>query len=54
MGTKQNTNDPADYQAGNTKYTVTPVFGEASQKESIEDKIRRLILQDKKQKSAKP
>ena len=38
---------PTEYQIGNIKYTVKPVYGEASQKEGLEDKIRRLILSDK-------
>lgn len=54
MEKEHNTNAPAEYQVGNTKYTVTPVYGDASCKEDIEEKIRRLILQDRKQKGAKP
>ena len=54
MDKKQDATNSAEYQVGTTKYTVTPVFWEASQKESIEDKIRRLILQDKQQNCAKP
>lgn len=45
-------NATVEYQIGTTKYTVTSVCGEAAQKESIEEKIKRLILQDK-QKGAK-
>ena len=51
---KQELNAPAEYQVCNTKYTTVPVFGEAAQKESIEDKVARLILQDKTDKGAKP
>ena len=54
MDKKHEPNQPAEYHIGTTKYTVTPVFGEVAQKESIEDKIKRLILQDKKLKGAKP
>lgn len=54
MDIKQKTDSSAEYQIGNTKYTVTPVFGETEQKENIETKITRLILQDKKYKGAKP
>jgi hypothetical protein len=50
---KHEPKQPAEYQVGNTRYTVTSVFGEAAQKEPIENKIRRLILQDSKQKGAK-
>ena len=49
----QKPEDTAEYHIGNTKYKVTPFFGEASEKESIEDKIKRLILQDERQKGAK-
>ena len=48
MNQKSNIAKSADYNIGNTQYTVTPVFRNASEKESIEDKIKRLILQDKK------
>ncbi|MDL2324618.1 transposon-encoded TnpW family protein [Ruminococcaceae bacterium OttesenSCG-928-A16] len=54
MDKEHNANAPAEYQIGNTKYTVTPVYGDASQKEAIEDKIKRMILQDRTQKGAKP
>lgn len=54
MDKKQNIEKPAEYQIGNTKYTATPVFGIASPSESIEAKITRLIMQDKKHKDAKP
>ena len=54
MDKKHEPHQSAEYQIGTTKYIATPVFGEISQKESIEYKIRRLILQDKKQKGAKP
>jgi len=54
MDNKQKTENTAEYHIGNTKYKVTPFFREASQKESIEDKIKRLILQDRMQKGAKP
>jgi len=51
---KENTiSNPTDYQVGNTKYTVTPVFADTSGKESIESKIRRLIVQETKQQSVK-
>lgn len=53
MDKEHKNNAPIEYQVGNTKYTVTPVYGEASQKEAIEDKIKRMILQDGKQKGAK-
>lgn len=42
----------AEYQIGTTKYTVKPICNETDQKESIEEKIKRLILQDR-QKGAK-
>lgn len=51
---KKKEDGPAEYTVCGTKYTVTPVFGEAQQKEGIEDKIKRLILQDKKLKNASP
>lgn len=53
MDKEHEINSVADYQIGNTQYTVTPVFGDASAKESIEEKIKRLILQDR-QKGIKP
>ena len=53
MDTANEIQKSADYHIGNTKYTVTPFFGDASEKENIEDKIKRLILQDKKQKGAR-
>ena len=36
------------YKVGNTAYTVSSIFSETGGKELIEDKIMRLILQDKK------
>lgn len=54
MDKKQSIEKPAEYQIDNTTYSVTPVFGVASQAENIEEKITRLILQDKKHKGAKP
>jgi hypothetical protein len=54
MDKKQNIEKSAEYQIGNTTSSVTPVFGVASQAENIEEKITRLILQDKKHKGAKP
>lgn len=50
---KKKSDGPAEYKVGNTLYRVTPVFKDAPQKESVADKIQRLILQDKKQKGAK-
>lgn len=54
MDKKQSIEKPAEYQIDNTTYSVTPVFEVASQAENIEEKITRLILQDKKHKGAKP
>lgn len=54
MDKEHNTSAPAEYQVGNTKYSVSPVYGDTTQKEDIEEKIRRLILQDRTQKGAKP
>lgn len=54
MDKKEKVNNSAEYLVGNTKYTTVPVFGDAVPKEAIEDKIRRLILQDKEIKHAKP
>ncbi len=51
VGTQGQTAAPAEYTVSGTKYTVNPVFIEDTQKESIETKVQRLILQDK-QKSA--
>lgn len=48
MNHKKEQKDYADYKIETTKYTVTPVFREHSEKENIEDKVKRLILQDKK------
>lgn len=48
MNHKEEQKNNADYRIGTTKYTVTPVFREHSEKENIEDKVKRLILQDKK------
>lgn len=31
---------PVEYQVGNTKYSVKPIYGEAPNKETVEDKIR--------------
>ena len=51
MDKEQKNNSAAEYEILGTKYFVTPVFKkDTSQKESFEDKIRRLILQDKQQK----
>lgn len=36
-----------EYQIGCTKYKVSPVFPALADKESLADKIRRLILSDK-------
>jgi len=50
MDKGQKNNSAAEYEILGTKYSVTPVFEkDASQSESFEDKIRRLILQDKQQ-----
>ena len=38
---------PVEYQIGNTKYSVKPIYGEAPNKETVEDKIRRLILSER-------
>lgn len=45
---------PVEYQVGNTKYSVTPIYGEAPNKETVEDKIRRLILSESRGKPDKP
>ncbi len=50
METKHN----AEYQVGNTLYQVTPFFKKEDKAEDLADKIKRLILKDKEQKSAKP
>ncbi len=41
---------PVEYQIGNTKYAVKPIYGEAPNKETVEDKIRRLILSESRNK----
>ena len=43
---------PSEHQVGNTKYIVAPVYGESPKAESLEDKIRRMILSDKERKAA--
>ena len=43
---------PVEYQVGNTKYSVKPIYGEAPNKETVEDKIRRLILSESRNKPA--
>ena len=48
---------PVEYQIGNTKYSVysvKPIYGEAPNKETVEDKIRRLILSESRNKPDKP
>ena len=45
---------PVEYQVGNTKYSVKPIYGEAPNKETVEDKIRRLILSESRNKLDKP
>ena len=50
MDKEQENNSAAEYEILGTKYSVIPVFEkDASQSESFESKIRRLILQDKQQ-----
>jgi len=50
MDKEQKNNSAAEYVILGTKYSVTPVFEKnTSQSESFEEKIRRLILQDKQQ-----
>lgn len=44
---------PVEYQVGNTKYSVKPIYGEAPSKETVEDKIRRLILSESRNKPDK-
>jgi len=44
--------NPSEYQVGNTRYQVTPVFGDDSKAEDITEKIKRLILNDQGNKSA--
>ena len=48
MSTEYQTNHTADYYINNTKYTVKPFFTDTATKEKIEDKIKRLILQESK------
>ena len=45
---------PVEYQVGNTKYSVKPIYGEGPNKESVKDKIRRLILSESRNKLDKP
>lgn len=45
--TKTDSGIPAEYMVGTTKYIVNSVFDESRQKESLEAKVQRLILQDK-------
>lgn len=45
---------PVEYQIGNTKYAVQPIYGEVPNKETVEDKIRRLILSESRSKPDKP
>lgn len=45
---------PVEYQVGNTKYAVKPIYGEAPNKETVEDKVRRLILSESRNKPDKP
>lgn len=45
---------PIQYQIGNTKFTVSPVYGELATKEALEEKIKRLILSDKERKDGQP
>ena len=45
---------PVEYQVGKTTYSVKPIYGEAPNKETVEDKIRRLILSESRNKLDKP
>jgi len=40
----------AEYEVSGTKYIVTPVYNDSTQKEALEDKVKRLILSDKARK----
>ena len=48
------TKHAAEYQVGNTLYQVTPVYKGDGKAEDLSDKIKRLILKDKEQKTERP
>lgn len=43
-----------EYQVGGTKYTVVPVHEEHADKDTLENKILRLIFSDKEQTPPQP
>lgn len=45
---------PTEYQIGGTKYTVIPVHEEHASKDTLENKILRLIFSDKAQNPPQP
>lgn len=45
---------PPEYQVGGTKYTVVPVYEEHANKDTLENKILRLIFSDKEQTPPQP